>query len=1137
VKIFQIRGLVATSMRALIAVVVILSGLGAIRAFAQNEGSLSGSVQDAQKAQLPEAKVTVTRTETGLSQSKTTDASGFYSFPVLIPGHYSVSVDKDGFAPQTKDGIEIFTGLATAVNFSLDVGQVAERIEVRSDVAQLQTTTSSTTDVVENKTITNYPLLDRSATQLQRLSGLVVSGGTGSSTEFAVAGGRGDNANYTVDGGTTQNLLQGVPEQEINLPIDSLQEFSFSISDYKPELGRSGGGFIQMTTKSGSNQFHGSGYIYYRSQDLQAIPDFTPNNPLTGKPLVPPLDYKLFGASIGGPIKRGSTYFFFTYQGLVETSNNQVTISVPDALERAGNFSEISTPVIDPNTGKQAVYNGQKNVLPPSEFDPYGAALAAYYPLPNVAGAALNTNNFSANDPEPQNSNIYVVRIDHRFSDKDSIYGRFLGNPGHTNTANVYPTPGTDGYGILTHTYYYNPSGTWNHVFSPTLLNEARATFSFRQSLSISHGVNSAAATQLALPGTNPDFFPGVTVNGLAAIGNTSASTSGQQQRLQTPILSNEYLDNLSWQVRNHQLKFGADYRTSADGDRYSPSGGGWFTFTPNGASTNTAAGSLANLLLGRVDAASREETLPLYSLAWSWGLYAQDDWHVNNKLTINYGLRWDLDSPRYLSTNRQNSFNPTEINPVSGTPGVVTFAGLNGQSKYANNFDHTLFGPRFGFAWTPRPHDVVRVGAGILYEGEYDQATPIVLVLGFSNSIALSSPNSVAGTPAFLLKDNGTEGTGLAAYPTAADLTPSFGAVPVGGKPTTAVQFVEKNHKTGYLYQEHVDWQHEFGGNTLIDFGYTGTIGHRLVSPYAEGINQITPANLALLAADPTAYNSQTLRPFPQFSNVQSLYPSNGGSGYNAGNFQIQKRYSSGFQYQVNYTWAKFIDSTTARFELAAYPAGSVTGPSGPSSAFTNYYDQKSRWGLSGNDVRNRLIANGLYELPFGTGKLVQSGSNVVNQIIGGWTISGLEEIRSGTALSPIDTTNNTGSYSDGVRPNIVGNPNDLVQGRPRKQKIGEWFDTSAFAQNPNYTFGNAPRTFGRGPTLADTDLTLLKRVVLHEEHAIEFRAEVFNALNHANLANPGTSFGATTFGKITALSTGSTASRELQLAAHYTF
>jgi hypothetical protein len=305
VNILHIRGTVAISIRALIALVVILSGLGANRALAQNEGSLSGSVQDAQKGQLPDAKVTVTRTETGLSQSRTTDGSGFYSFPVLIPGHYSVTVDKDGFSSQTKEGIEIFTGLATAVNFSLDVGAVAEKIEVRSDVAQLQTTTSSTTDVVENKTITNYPLLDRSATQLQRLSGLVVSGGTGSSTEFAVAGGRGDNANYTVDGGTTQNLLQGVPEQEINLPIDSLQEFSFSISDYKPELGRSGGGFIQMTTKSGTNQFHGSGYIYYRSQDLQAIPNFTPNNPLTHKPLVPPARVQTLRSQYRRPYQAG----------------------------------------------------------------------------------------------------------------------------------------------------------------------------------------------------------------------------------------------------------------------------------------------------------------------------------------------------------------------------------------------------------------------------------------------------------------------------------------------------------------------------------------------------------------------------------------------------------------------------------------------------------------------------------------------------------------------------------------------------------------------------------------------------------------------------------------------------------------
>ncbi|MFT4113750.1 carboxypeptidase regulatory-like domain-containing protein [Silvibacterium sp.] len=1113
-KTLHIRRRGSLSVRALIAAIVLLGGLGAVSARAQNDGSLTGSVQDAQKAQVSDATVTVTRTETGLSQSKTTDKSGFYSFPILLPGHYDITVVKDGFDSQTKEGVEIFTGQASAVNFTLNVGHVVEKIEVHSDVAQLQSTSSSITDEVENTAITNYPLLDRTATQLQRLSGMVVSSGTGSSTEFTVAGGRGDNANYTVDGGTTQNLLQGVPEQEFNLPIDSLQEFSFSISDYKAELGRSGGGFIQMTTKSGTNNFHGSAYLYYRSQGFQAVPDFTTSNP--------PLQYKFFGASLGGPLWKGKTYFFFTYEGRRETTSSSLLLNVPDALERTGNFSEVAATVIDPNTGVQAVYNGQKNVLPPSELDPYGQKLASYYPLPNVAGATLNTSNFDGNDTTQTVSDIYVLRIDHKFSDRDSVYGRLLANPSHSSVPNVYPTAGTDPYGSSTLSYYYNPSATWNHTFTPNLLNEARATFSFRQALALTNGTNSAAAADLALPGINSDFFPGVTLGSFATIGNAS-----QQQRLQTPILANEYADNLSWQIGKHQTKYGVDYRTSADGDRYSPSAGGFFTFNSTGISSNNAAGSLANLLLGRVASASRQETELLYSLAWSWGLYAQDDWHVNNRLTVNYGLRWDLDSPRYLSNNRQNSFDPTAINPVSQTPGVITFAGINGQSRYANNFDRTLFGPRFGFAYSATDKDVLRVGSGILYEGEYDQATPIVLALGFSNSISLTSPNSVAGTPAFLLKDNGTDGTGQASYPTAAQLTPSYGAVAVGATPNTTVQWIQKDHKTGYLYQLHTDWQHQLPGSTLLDIGYTGTFGHHLVSPNAEGVDQITPSNLALLAADPTAYKAQSLRPFPQFTNVQSLYPDDGQSGYNAANIQVQKRYSSGFQYQANYTWSHMRDNSAARFGVAGYP----------NDGFTNYYDQKGRWGLSGSDIRNRIILSGLYELPFGHGKLIHANSYIVNQVIGGWSVSGLEEVRSGTALSPIDTTNNTGSYSDGVRPNLVGNPNDLRSGRSRAAKVAEWFDTSAFAQNANYTFGNAPRTFGRGPGLADTDLTLLKTIDTVEGQKLELRMEAFNALNHANLANPNTTFGSTGFGTITGLSGGATASRTLQLAAHYTF
>lgn len=1086
-------------------------------AFAQNTASLTGTVQDGSKSQIVKADVSVTRTETGESQHTNSDSSGYYQFPVLIPGHYDVKVTKDGFATQVKQGIELFTGRATGVNFALSVGSVEEHVEVQADAAQLQTTSSAVSSVIENKTITNFPLIDRRATQLQRLSGFVVGGGTGSSSYFAIAGGRGNNANYTVDGGTTQNLLQGVPTQMFDLPVDALQEFTLSVSNYTADLGRTGGGVIQMTTKSGTNDFHGSAYIYYRNQDLQARPEFS----LT----IPPLAYKLYGASIGGPVKRGKTYFFFTFEGLARTQTAVATLSVPTAAERTGDFSAISTPIIDPYTNKQAVGDdGTLNKIPSAELDPYGVKLASYYPLPNITGAAINTTNFSASAPTKTLVSTYVARIDHQFSDRDSLYFRLLAQPDHSDTADIYPVRGTDSYGSLSHNYYYNASATWNHSFTPRLINEARFTFTNRQSLVVTHGVNSDATRDLALPGTNPSFFPGVTVNGLSGIGNTS-----QQQRLQTPILSNEYTDNLSLQRGNHQLKFGADYRYAADGDLYSPSGGGFFTFTNSGISSNVAAGSLANLLWGRVNAASRLETEYLYSAAWSVGLYAQDNWHVNNKLTLNYGLRWDVDSPRYLENNRQNSMNLTAINPVSGTPGVITFAGIGGQSRYANDFDNALFGPRFGFAYVPKEHNVIRGGGAILYPGEYDQATPIVLSTGFSNSITLNSPNSVAGTPAFLLKNNGSQGTGQASYPTQSQLTPGFGAVAVGQTPYVAPQFIAPHRLTGYLYQLNLDWQHEFAGSLLLDIGYLGTLAHHLASPFAESINQITPSNLALIAANPSAYTStQTLRPFPQFSNVQNLYPDDGQSRYHGGNVGLQKRFSHGYQYQINYTYSKFVDNTASRSELAGYPG---------TSTYTNYYDQRNRYGYSGNDVRQRLIANGVLELPFGRGKLVDVNSRWLDEVVGGWSVSGLLEIHSGTALSVIDATNNTGSYSDGVRPNLTGNPNSLSSDRSRAAKITQWFNTAAFTQNPNYTFGNSPRTFGRGPALITSDLTLRKAFAVHREQRLELRLEAFNAFNHANLGNPNTSFGNANFGKISTLQSGTTSSRTLQLAAHYTF
>jgi hypothetical protein len=1084
--------------------------LGSFPAFAQTS-QVSGQVVDASHAVVAGADLTLTKVETGDTRHEHSTSEGYYSFPLLLPGHYDLKIEKAGYETQEQKGIIVETGAVSTVNAVLAVGAIAQTVSVDATVPLLQSQSSAVEDVVENQTIINMPLIDRRSSQLQRLSGFVVGNGTGSSATFAVGGGRGNNANYLVDGGNVQNLLLGVPTLMFDPPIESVQEFNLSISDYAAELGRSGGAVIQMTTKSGTNQFHGAVYEYFRNDDLQARPYFSKTNP--------ELRYNLFGASLGGPIKKDKTQFFFNYEGRRQTSSVTQIVNVPAPAEITGDFSAFSTPITDPNTGKQAVYNGKLNVLPPSELDPVALKLVSFYPAPNIPGAAPNVSNFRANDPTQGIYDVYVARIDHVFGARDRIFGRFLAQTDHEPTASIYPTPGTDNYGVLAHNYYYNPSGTWYHNFSPTLINEFRFTYSRRQALSISAGANTNLASQIGIQGTNASFFPTVTLSGLAGFGNTN-----QQERLQTPINSNQYVDNISLQKGNHQYKIGVELRTSNNTDNYFPTAGGSFAFTNTGISTNAALGSLANLLLGRVNSATLQQAETLLTTSYSWGLFVQDDWRVTPTFTLNIGLRYDLDAPRVEEHNRQNSFDATALNPVSGTRGIITFSGINGVSKYANNWDFHNIGPHVGFAWTARPSTVLRGGGAILYPGEYDQATPIVAYTGFAKQISLSSPNAGQGTPAFLLKNNGTDGTGTATIPTTAQLTPGYGAVPVGQKVTQAPQYFQRDRVTGYLYQTSLNLEQQLGNQLLLTLGYLGTFGHHLSATNAENTNQVTPANMALLA---TTANTQILRPFPQFGNVSIIATDGGQSNYSALNAGIKKRYAGGFQFGINYTWSKFIDNQESRNELAAYPG---------TDAFTDYYNPQDRRGLSGNDIRNRVIGSALYELPIGQGKWIHPNSFILNQLIAGWTVGAISEIHSGTALSVVDATNNTGTYSDGVRPNLAGNPNGLSGSRPRAQKTAEWFDTSAFAQNPAYTFGNAPRTFGRGPALAATDASLLKDFRVAEVTTLEFRAEALNVFNHANLANPNTQFGNGAFGQVTGLQTGNQ-SRILQLALHLAF
>jgi len=708
----------------------------------------------------------------------------------------------------------------------------------------------------------------------------------------------------------------------------------------------------------------------------------------------------------------------------------------------------------------------------------------------------------------------YVGRIDHIFTENDRLFARLLAQTDHTLYSPIFPVPGTDRFGELLHDYYYNFALTWNHVFSGSTINEFRYAYTRRQFLDISAGANTTIDQQIGLKGVNTSFFPTVNVQGLAQLG------LGYQQRLQTPVLSDQYADIVTQMRGNHQVKSGFEYRYGSNLDVDSPAAGGAFVF-----SSQLTNSSLASLLLGRVLSASLIVSEPLHTRSDSYATFLQDDWRATSNLTLNLGLRWDADAPRWDTNNRQNSFDRSAINPVSHTPGVVLFSGINGVSKYANDWDLNNFGPRIGFAWKLGEHWVARGGGAILYPGEYDSATPMSAYLGFSTAGSFVSPNNGI-TPAFTLAN----GMPPVSMPTEADLTTGFGAVPAGQMPSTAVQFFERRRRTGYLYQASLDIQRQFEGNWLLDIAYLGTFGHHLTSPDPQSINQVSPDKLAEAATESSqsgkTVNTQVLRPFPQYSNVQVIAADIGNSNYNALNLGINKRYSEGLSLTANYTYSQFIDNVDARNELADYPGV---------NAFTNYYDQRADKGRSGNDITHRFVLGSIYDLPVGVGRPYVPKSAVASQVLGGWTVGLIAEVRSGTPLSPIELTNDTFSFSDGVRPDVVGNPN-LSGSRLLSQRLAEWFNVNAFSVPGPFTFGNAGRTFGEGPGAISVDGSLLKHFNVREKAALEFRAEVLNFLNHPSFANPDTRQGSSTFGQITSLVQGNQ-SRIIQLGLHLRF
>lgn len=1061
---------------------------------AQNESaSLTGVVTDSSGAVVPGTAVRLVNGETGEAYQTSTNDSGNYSFPLLKPGSYSLTAERAGFRQFRQNGIVLQTGVPARVDLKLEVGDVGDRITVEASAPLVQSESAAVGSVVQNKTIVDMPLIDRRGAQLAKLNGFTVQNGTGSAPQFSMGGGRGSNASWLIDGGNNNNVLLGVSGVGFDPPIESLQEFNVSISDYSAELGRSGGGVILMTTKSGTNQLHGSAYEYFRNTDLNTRSFFAAS--------VPILHYNLFGASLGGPVRKNRTFFFFNYEGIRQSSQVTKILNLPTPAEVHGDFSADSYAVRDPAAAGRPPF--PNNIIPANRLDPLGAAVAAFYPAPNLAGRPSSNSNFRGTTSTINPNDIYVGRVDHTIRDTDRVFARVLRSGGPVNNTPAYTTAGADNFARYQLNGYLNLSGSWIHNFSSTVLNELRYTYDRRKYIDQTGGTGSGINGKLGLAGVDPTFFGQFTISGLQGFGGTT-----EEQRFQTPIVGHDFSDTLTVIRGAHQIKAGIEWRESQNQDIDRQQAGGTFDFN------NTATGSsLAALLLGWVNSANVNGSEPIQSRAASYGAFVQDDWKVGRRLTLNLGLRWDLDVPRWEVNNRQNSFDTTAINPVSGTPGVVTWSGRNGLSRYAHNFDYKDFGPRLGFAYRAGESWVVRGGGGIVYTGEYDQATPTSAQLGFTAVGNYVSPDNGL-TPALLLR-NGIPPVPL---PSEAQLVPGFGAVPLGASPTTAVNFfVPSGRQMGYLEQFNFNIQRALTKDLLLEVGYLCTLGHHLPAPAALTIDQVAPNLMG-------PGNAQVRRPFPQFSNVTENVPDIGNSNYHGMNVKLAKRYSNGLNFQANYTFSRFIDDVASRNELG-----------GVANDYQDVYNRKADRGLSGYDIAHRFVFSSVWELPVGHGKKFDPRSAALNQVIGGWSAGYIAVLQTGVPYGVVELTNTTNSFSPSQRPNVVGSPL-LSASRPKAAKVGEWFDRAAFAMPASYTFGDAGRTDGYGPGLINMDLSVLKDFPFTERHRLQLRVEMLNMLNHANFSNPIVAQGNAAFGQIVGLVAGNQ-SRIVQLGLHYKF
>jgi Carboxypeptidase regulatory-like domain len=1113
--------------------------------------SVTGQVLNSGEAAVAGAAVTLLNTETKVTLKTVSDPSGLFILSPVTPGRYQVTVDAPGYSPWVESGIVLEVGEKDVLNPVLKVGSVTEAVTVTATEPELKLEDSDRSTVTESALVANIPLDVRNPLQeVNFTTGVTQSNsltaGTNASSQsttntFYISGTKGGESEILIDGAT--DTINYDTHAAGDIPgLDAVQEFRIYTQAYSPEFGHTGGGIESFTIKSGTNELHGGAWEYYRNDVFDANGY---NADIAGQ-AKPSFSRNQFGAQIGGPVfipkvydGRNKTFFFFSYEELLDTSPGAgFTTTVPTALERTGNFSQ----TFNPNGSQIVIYNpsavnaaGMRqpfpgNIIPASMFNSVGQSLLALYPLPNRPGVGgSDENNFFSDAPNTDNDYSYDLRIDHKFSDKQSIfghvdefnnyinYGAVFGNPSLTpNYSNNY-IPGRNI--MVDHTWAISPSVIFEHHLSWAHMESHRGSVD-------PLGTTAFGIPASAAPGLTGTFTPQVeaTTNQLGEIGNSEPYE-------RNPNSVYQYAASVSWVKGIHVMKFGTDLRLYRD-QLYDPqlltvNTSRTFTGGPNPESPGGTTGdAIAELLLGQATVTSGYAPQVNFGHQY-YAAYAMDTAKVTRKLTVTYGLRYSYEGADVARDNELSYLDTTSPSPIAAQVpsipnliGGVGIVGLNGAGRTLQNPGKLHFEPRLGVAYSLNAKTVVHAGAGIFWHPTQTwQTNPAAF--GFTRKSTSIDAGTDGVTPLYNLSNPFPSGL-PAPYGNNPSPLPgnNTGSGPLSIELGQSISGNPRQESDPYQETWSFDIQRSLPGGFVVTAGYVGSIGVHLLG--AVQLNQLTDADLALgsalnkvvpnpfygvitdsssLLSKSTIQAGYLLRAYPQFLNFELLNSGWGRSNYQAGQLTVEHRLGRGLSLLLGYTYSKNMDNI---------------GESGTSATIQDNGCLRCEWSIADLDQTNVLRVSGLYQLPFGPQKQFLN-RGLFSRVLGGWELGFTYQYNTGQPIS-LTSPELPASLSTGavMRPTLV--PGQSITQTVVNPVTGEVssFNPKAFTETGAYAFGNAPRYLSsvRYPALTDLDALLQKKIKINERMGITLRFEALNALNTVVFGAPDVGVTDTNFG-----------------------